>query len=59
MAQGEIISTTMMVNHLQETGVKAILLPALDFMRTDKNGEPARGSYPRAPYPPDGEESWL
>ena len=44
VAQGEIISTTMMVNHLQETGVKAILLPALDFMRTDKNGEPAPGA---------------
>ena len=41
VAQGEIISTTMMVNYLKETGVKAILLPALDFMRTDKNGEPA------------------
>ena len=40
VAQGEIISTTMMVNYLQEQGRKAVLLSALDFMRTDKNGEP-------------------
>ena len=40
VAQGEIISTNMVVNYLQENGVKAILLNALDFMRTDKNGEP-------------------
>ena len=30
----------MVVNYLQETGVKAVLLNALDFMRTDKNAEP-------------------
>ena len=29
-----------MVNYLQEIGVKAVLLNALDFMRTDKNNEP-------------------
>ena len=40
VAQGEIISTNMMVAYLQELGVKAVLLPALDFMRTDKNAEP-------------------
>ncbi len=40
VAQGEIMSTNMMVNYLQETGVKAVLLNALDFMRTDKNAEP-------------------
>ena len=40
VAQGEIISTNMMVNYLQENGVSAVLLNALDFMRTDKNGEP-------------------
>ena len=40
VAQGEIISTNMVVNYLQETGVKAVLLSALDFMRTDKNAEP-------------------
>ncbi len=40
VAQGEIISTNMVVNYLQECGVKAVLLSALDFMRTDKNAEP-------------------
>lgn len=40
VAQGEIMSTNIMVNYLKETGVKAILLNALDFMRTDKNAEP-------------------
>lgn len=40
LAQGEIISTNMVTNYLKECGVKTILLPALDFMRTDKNGEP-------------------
>lgn len=40
LAQGEIISTNMVTNYLLECGVKTILLPALDFMRTDKNAEP-------------------
>ncbi len=40
VAQGEIMSTNMVVNYLKECGVKATLLSALDFMRTDKNGEP-------------------
>ncbi|SFF98999.1 aspartate kinase [Prevotella sp. KH2C16] len=40
VAQGEIISTNMVVNYLQESGMKAMLLNALDFMRTDKNAEP-------------------
>ena len=40
VAQGEIISTNMMVNYLKEQGVNAVLLSALDFMRTDKNAEP-------------------
>ena len=40
VAQGEIMSTNMVANYLQENGVKAALLNALDFMRTDKNGEP-------------------
>ena len=34
VAQGEVISTNMMVNYLQEIGVKAVLLNALDFMPT-------------------------
>lgn len=40
VAQGEIMSTNMVVNYLRECGVKAELLSALEFMRTDKNGEP-------------------
>ncbi|MFW5537504.1 MAG: aspartate kinase, partial [Segatella copri] len=36
VAQGEIMSTNMVVNYLKEQGVKAVLLSALDFMRTDK-----------------------
>ena len=40
VAQGEVISTNMMVSYLREIGVKAVLLDALDFMRTDKNNEP-------------------
>lgn len=40
VAQGEVLSTNMMVNYLQENGIKAVLLSALDFMRTDKNAEP-------------------
>ena len=40
LAQGEIISTNMMTNYLHEQGVQAVLLSALDFMRTDKSGEP-------------------
>ena len=40
VAQGEMISTNMVVNYMQEQGVKAVLLNALDFMRTDKNSEP-------------------
>ena len=40
VAQGEIISTNMVVNYLQECGIKAVLVNALDFMRTDKNAEP-------------------
>ena len=40
LAQGEIISTNMVTNYLLEQGVKAVLIPALEFMRTDKNREP-------------------
>jgi aspartate kinase len=40
VAQGEIMSTNMVVNYLKEQGIKAVLLSALDFMRTDKNAEP-------------------
>lgn len=40
LAQGELISTAMMNCYLQECGVKSVLIPALDYMRTDKNAEP-------------------
>ena len=40
VAQGEMMSTNMVVNYLKEQGVKAVLLSELDFMRTDKNAEP-------------------
>jgi len=40
VAQGEIISTNMMTNYLLEQQKDACLLNALEFMRTDKNGEP-------------------
>lgn len=40
VAQGEIMSTNMVTNYLKECGYNAVLLSALDFMRTDKNSEP-------------------
>lgn len=40
VAQGELMSTQMMVNYLCEKNIAATMLPALDFMRTDKNGQP-------------------
>ena len=40
VAQGEIISTNMFVNYLLENNYDAVLLSALDFMRTDKNADP-------------------
>ena len=40
VAQGEMLSTNMMACYMQEQGIDAVLLSALDFMRTDKNAEP-------------------
>lgn len=40
LSQGELMSTAMMNLYLQSKGIKSVLLPALEFMRTDKNGEP-------------------
>ena len=40
LAQGELISTHLMTYYLQEQGVNAVLLPALDFMKIDDHGEP-------------------
>ncbi|MDR2130343.1 MAG: aspartate kinase [Odoribacteraceae bacterium] len=40
VAQGEIISTTLMHYYLQEQEIPSTLISALDFMRIDKDGEP-------------------
>ncbi|OCX53437.1 aspartate kinase [Mucilaginibacter sp. PPCGB 2223] len=40
LAQGEQLSTTLYHVYLQELGVKSVLLPALDFMKIDEDGEP-------------------
>ena len=40
LAQGELMSTAMVHNYLLEQGVKSVMIPALDYMRTDKNSEP-------------------
>ncbi len=40
VGQGEIMSTNMVTNYLLEQGHNATLIPALEFMRTDKNAEP-------------------
>ena len=40
LSQGELISTCMFNLYLQELGVNSFLLPALDYMRIDKNNEP-------------------
>lgn len=39
LAQGELMSTAMMEFYMAETGVNCVWLPALDFMRTDSDGE--------------------
>ncbi len=40
LAQGELLSTKMMELYLKEQGVQVLLLPALDFMKIDAQGEP-------------------
>lgn len=40
LAQGELMSTNMFQIYLEEVGENSALLPALDFMRIDKNAEP-------------------
>lgn len=40
LARGELLSTAMMICHLADLNIKAIGLPALEFMRTDLNAEP-------------------
>ncbi|PKQ61869.1 aspartate kinase [Labilibaculum filiforme] len=40
LAQGELISTAFFHYYLTEIGVESVFLPALNFMRIDKDGEP-------------------
>jgi len=40
MAQGEILSSELFCLYLKERNLNAVLIPALDFMRTDKNSVP-------------------
>ncbi|MDR1415132.1 MAG: aspartate kinase [Odoribacteraceae bacterium] len=40
LAQGEIISSTLMHLYLSDIGVGSTLVPALNYMRVDKDGEP-------------------
>ena len=40
LAQGELLSTTIFQLYLNEIGEKSALLPALEYMRIDKNSEP-------------------
>jgi aspartate kinase len=43
LAQGELLSTALWHFHLEEIGVKSVLLPALDFMKIDEDNEPLVG----------------
>ena len=40
LAEGEMLSTNMFQIYLQEIGENSALLPALEYMRIDKNSEP-------------------
>ena len=40
VSYGELLSTHIFTAYLQQEGIKAQLLPALDFMRIDRNQEP-------------------
>lgn len=40
LAQGELISTALFQMYLEERNIKSVLLPALNFMRIDKDEEP-------------------
>src|SRR4030043_1917553 len=40
IAQGELLSTSLFFQLLQEREIKSVLLSALNFMRIDKDGEP-------------------
>lgn len=40
LAVGELISTTLMLYYMRSVGIRARILPALDFMRTRTGGDP-------------------
>lgn len=40
LAQGELMSTALTQYYCEEIGLKPVWLPALNFMRVDRNGEP-------------------
>lgn len=40
LAQGELMSTALMLALMHERGINAVMLPALDYMRTREGGEP-------------------
>lgn len=40
LAQGELLSTTLYHVYLKEIGIPSVLLPALEFMKTDEDSEP-------------------
>ena len=40
LAQGELMSTGMFHKLLSESNIRSVLIPALNFMRIDKDGEP-------------------
>lgn len=40
VARGELMSTSLMLNHLLSIGINAKMLPALDYMTVDESGEP-------------------
>ena len=40
LAQGELLSTALMQRYCEEQNIASTLVPALNFMRTDANGEP-------------------
>ncbi len=43
LAQGELMSTAMFQLYLEEKGANSVLIPALEFMKIDKNSEPDMG----------------
>ncbi len=44
VAEGEILSTRMFTAYMKEQGESVVLLPALDYMRIDADGEPELAS---------------